>query len=106
MRNEGAERLMGRRRGHQIVERQIVAQHKSPRRRKAQPSSVRHLQPCVQQILLQLIGRQKRSEEHTSELQSLMRISYAVFFLKKKTNTKTSHNNKRHTATTPTVHKN
>src|SRR3546814_1235941 len=32
-----------------------------------------------------------RSEEHTSELQSLMRISYAVFCLKKKT--KTRHNN-------------
>src|SRR3546814_6521926 len=31
-----------------------------------------------------LIG--PRSEEHTSELQSLMRISYAVFCLKKKTN--------------------
>src|SRR3546814_3118945 len=31
-----------------------------------------------------------RSEEHTSELQSLMRISYAVFCLKKK---KTSHTN-------------
>src|SRR3546814_8886320 len=29
-----------------------------------------------------------RSEEHTSELQSLMRISYAVFCLKKKTNTR------------------
>src|SRR3546814_4468551 len=29
-------------------------------------------------------GRFKRSEEHTSELQSLMRISYAVFCLKKK----------------------
>src|SRR3546814_1642324 len=29
----------------------------------------------------------RRSEEHTSELQSLMRISYAVFCLKKKTNT-------------------
>src|SRR3546814_3457682 len=29
-----------------------------------------------------------RSEEHTSELQSLMRISYAVFCLKKKTHTK------------------
>src|SRR3546814_7508112 len=28
--------------------------------------------------------RSKRSEEHTSELQSLMRISYAVFCLKKK----------------------
>src|SRR3546814_10552980 len=31
-------------------------------------------------------GDQARSEEHTSELQSLMRISYAVFCLKKKTN--------------------
>src|SRR3546814_4700765 len=30
--------------------------------------------------------RKHRSEEHTSELQSLMRISYAVFCLKKKTN--------------------
>src|SRR3546814_3420389 len=29
-------------------------------------------------------GRTARSEEHTSELQSLMRISYAVFCLKKK----------------------
>src|SRR3546814_3157874 len=29
--------------------------------------------------------RHHRSEEHTSELQSLMRISYAVFCLKKKT---------------------
>src|SRR3546814_9563910 len=32
----------------------------------------------------------RRSEEHTSELQSLMRISYAVFCLKKKTNTLTN----------------
>src|SRR3546814_8889321 len=31
---------------------------------------------------------QERSEEHTSELQSLMRISYAVFCLKKKIQTK------------------
>src|SRR3546814_5190329 len=31
----------------------------------------------------------RRSEEHTSELQSLMRISYAVFCLKKKTNKQT-----------------
>src|SRR3546814_2821400 len=30
------------------------------------------------------VGRRCRSEEHTSELQSLMRISYAVFCLKKK----------------------
>src|SRR3546814_6753830 len=33
---------------------------------------------------------QLRSEEHTSELQSLMRISYAVFCLKKKTTTVTT----------------
>src|SRR3546814_2665729 len=32
--------------------------------------------------------RRTRSEEHTSELQSLMRISYAVFCLKKKRNQK------------------
>src|SRR3546814_10027487 len=36
----------------------------------------------------------KRSEEHTSELQSLMRISYAVFCLKKKNNINEKH--KRH----------
>src|SRR3546814_8223395 len=34
-------------------------------------------------------ARRIRSEEHTSELQSLMRISYAVFCLKKKTHTTT-----------------
>src|SRR3546814_20787379 len=34
---------------------------------------------------------QGRSEEHTSELQSLMRISYAVFCLKKKTKTNKKH---------------
>src|SRR3546814_1678471 len=35
-----------------------------------------------------------RSEEHTSELQSLMRISYAVFCLKKKNTTKICQHNK------------
>src|SRR3546814_5422353 len=34
------------------------------------------------------LGQALRSEEHTSELQSLMRISYAVFCLKKKNNIK------------------
>src|SRR3546814_7272430 len=37
--------------------------------------------PCARQIAQPVTGR---SEEHTSELQSLMRISYAVFCLKKK----------------------
>src|SRR3546814_9829432 len=36
-------------------------------------------------LALMPISRLSRSEEHTSELQSLMRISYAVFCLKKKT---------------------
>src|SRR3546814_3603833 len=43
-------------------------------------------------------GRQVRSEEHTSELQSLMRISYAVFCLKKK------NTNKQRAHTTLTIH--
>src|SRR3546814_5184282 len=34
------------------------------------------------------VARFARSEEHTSELQSLMRISYAVFCLKKKNHTR------------------
>src|SRR3546814_1607564 len=42
--------------------------------------------------LFGILQPKKRSEEHTSELQSLMRISYAVFCLKKKNNTiKTDH---------------
>src|SRR3546814_9705566 len=62
--------------------------------------------------------RSHRSEEHTSELQSLMRISYAVFCLKKKTTKKsittkiTKHNtqlrtpqNNRHTLSTHTTDK-
>src|SRR3546814_4651463 len=39
----------------------------------------------------QLRSNLTRSEEHTSELQSLMRISYAVFCLKKKKNKTTPH---------------
>src|SRR3546814_3708309 len=37
-------------------------------------------------VLIRCSRDADRSEEHTSELQSLMRISYAVFCLKKKTN--------------------
>src|SRR3546814_7782078 len=40
-----------------------------------------------------LQGRGRRSEEHTSELQSLMRISYAVFCLKKKTHNHETNSN-------------
>src|SRR3546814_5036739 len=41
-------------------------------------------QPCPAADLLWRLFRPARSEEHTSGLQSLMRISYAVFCLKKK----------------------
>src|SRR3546814_9515373 len=46
-----------------------------------------------------------RSEEHTSELQSLMRISYAVFCLKKKNKKKTQnqHHHTRHITTDTTL---
>src|SRR3546814_10703897 len=43
------------------------------------------------QVLSDATAGVDRSEEHTSELRSLMRISYAVFCLKKKTQKKYSH---------------
>src|SRR3546814_4443606 len=51
-------------------------------------STLKEENPMSQAVLMPAIGSMVnaiRSEEHTSELQSLMRISYAVFFLKKKT---------------------
>src|SRR3546814_4806495 len=55
-------------------------------------------EPCDRQgdaeaVIAKLHNIEERSEEHTSELQSLMRISYAVFCLKKKIK-KTSNNKK------------
>src|SRR3546814_6062158 len=47
--------------------------------------------PGVHQPVAGEGGKDARSEEHTSELQSLMRISYAVFCLKKKNNTNKTH---------------
>src|SRR3546814_1112431 len=51
-----------------------------------------HLNPCLNGLPHSCGHRSpkiaKRSEEHTSEIQSLMRISYAVFCLKIKTNNK------------------
>src|SRR3546814_5503696 len=51
---------------------------RAPRRAVAPPPDALRRQPRF------LPGHRGRSEEHTSELQSLMRISYAVFCLKKK----------------------
>src|SRR3546814_8501422 len=54
-------------------------------------SSERCRSPCVLSSVLAI-----RSEEHTSELQSLMRSSYAVFCLNKKTETTTMSKNDQH----------
>src|SRR3546814_10450325 len=53
----------------------------------------------VRRAIAARMGRRtRRSEEHTSELQSLMRISYAVFCLKKKKNkTQTQNQDKKNT---------
>src|SRR3546814_2872740 len=62
------------------------------------PKSKGFINGILDKVLIDLRGSKKivksRSEEHTSELQSLMRISYAVFCLKKKNkkNTKTESN--------------
>src|SRR3546814_8726924 len=61
------------------------------RRGSGRPSADRPAAPPAKQVLRTAANRplrqaecRDRSEEHTSELQSLMRISYAVFCLKKK----------------------
>src|SRR3546814_4101057 len=50
----------------------------------------RHIE-VAQGDIAQVMGAGGRSEEHTSELQSLMRISYAVFCLKKQTTIRHTH---------------
>src|SRR3546814_5540783 len=61
--------------------------HLAPRQHSAPPPGRAHtVEHRIANRLL--IARHQRSEEHTSELQSLMRISYAVFCLKKKKNIK------------------
>src|SRR3546814_5597094 len=65
---------------HLEVETRRLAQQRLERGRVLQS---RHLHDDA---VLALADDRRRSEEHTSELQSLMRISYAVFFLKKKKN--------------------
>src|SRR3546814_8121924 len=76
----GAERVARRiimrvRGGH------IVGDRRRPRRR-----DFAYQRFGVRRSVTQRCRVRRRSEEHTSELQSLMRISYAVFFMKKNKN--------------------
>src|SRR3546814_1873094 len=61
-----------------------IAPPRVPGLRCAAAQAVRHLTPPGVAAARHQLGLGIRSEEHTSELQSLMRISYAVFCLKKK----------------------
>src|SRR3546814_3429836 len=63
---------------------------------------LQHARPCRADLSGVVEGQrpERRSEEHTSELQSLMRISYAVFCLKKK-NTCFLHTHITQCSTTP-----
>src|SRR3546814_3279590 len=58
-----------------------------PERPARPPVEARAVRVAREHHRLEVAAEQQRSEEHTSELQSLMRISYAVFCLKKKKNT-------------------
>src|SRR3546814_5920747 len=80
--------LCGQRRNSRAQYGKCAAMRMSDRQRGAMPLrlSQQFVELCVDCCGL------RRSEEHTSELQSLMRISYAVFCLKKKkTHTYTHH---------------
>src|SRR3546814_9677076 len=70
----------------QHVRDRIGAQHRHQQAIHAQRdagAARQSVRQCGEQVLVDR-RRLQRSEEHTSELQSLMRISYAVFCLKKK----------------------
>src|SRR3546814_4675617 len=66
----------------------------SPVKRAALERGIEVFQP--ESLKSQVSRDALRSEEHTSELQSLMRISYAVFCLKKKTQPNKTYTTKRH----------
>src|SRR3546814_3018434 len=78
-----------RRRGHRLLDRETpgprggagrILQGQGPQDLRAGPRGFPQVRPAE---VPRVRPRQRRSEEHTSELPSLMRISYAAFCLKK-----------------------
>src|SRR3546814_1786174 len=79
--------LFPTRRSSDLVGQQHVREHRPGMELEALRLRIEHRRADDvrrQQVGGELHALETRSEEHTSELQSLMRISYAVFFLKKK----------------------
>src|SRR3546814_6817626 len=93
--------LADRRHLHQLVERKVpinemarqLGRHRSTIYREIKRNTFRDQEFPEYSGYFSTVADGIRSEEHTSELQSLMRISYAVFCLKKKKqqNTDTRH---------------
>src|SRR3546814_1525871 len=90
---------IGRLAGRRLARRRLADPARRDDARAARAAALHHEQPEPAVIskrhietaaadLGAAVGEPARSEEHTSELQSLMRISYAVFCLKKKTKNK------------------
>src|SRR3546814_18207514 len=71
-----------------VQEEHLVLDQARSSRFLAGTSAVFGLRPHEAVLAAVGLGLAERSEEHTSELQSLMRISYAVFCLKKKKKTR------------------
>src|SRR3546814_10071100 len=64
--------------------RSTMRRHHEERRPLLAPRTIQRQMLAAWRLIQLLFIKSRRSEEHTSELQSLMRISYAVFCLKKK----------------------
>src|SRR3546814_7615071 len=79
---EGCRALVGG--DHEVGIVAVVAQHVPGGHDAAALQVVGDIEQAAHEGLVALDAGGDRSEEHTSELQSLMRISYAVFCLKKK----------------------
>src|SRR3546814_3538025 len=88
-RHGASRRSDGRRRSRQVRARDAGEDRHAGRTGDAPPPAALQSPLLIRQLLGGLLFLPLRSEEHTSELQSLMRISYVVFCLKKKKQYKT-----------------
>src|SRR3546814_5572722 len=65
-------------------------------RKHIQRDTFKYIPHCTRKATRPCVHTYARSEEHTSELQSLMRISYAVFCLNKKISLQNKHTQNKH----------